>query len=273
MPLTIGHITYVNCIPFFHYLKESGFIGEIVRGVPAELNRLLSTGKLDICPSSSIEYAHKASDYLLLPGHSISSCGPVQSVLLFTDIPLVDLDGQPIAITGESATSVALLQILLKEFMHISDVVCKKAAEPLDISPGQSLPMLLIGDRALKARKKLAGSCTIIDLGELWHHYTGLPFVFALWIVNRQIVANKGKEIREFADQLNTARERAFLSLEEMAHTVPEREWMGAQGLIDYWKHVSYDLDPQHIEGLRCFYQLLEKHGLIKEAPVLTFFE
>ena len=191
MPLTIGHITYANCAPFFYYLAESGFTGEIIDGVPAELNRLLAAGQLDICPSSSIEYAKNSSDYLLLPGHSISSIGPVQSVLLFTDIPMAGLNGVPISITGESATSVALLQVLLREFFQIPDIdFVRQEIVPSDCRE-HSLPMLLIGDRALKARKVLAESCMVIDLGELWYHYTGLPFVFALWIVNRQAAASK----------------------------------------------------------------------------------
>ena len=96
MSLTVGQITYANCAPFFNYLQESGFNGNVVRGVPAELNRLLAAGQLDICPSSSIEYARNASNYLLLPGHSISSIGPVQSVLLFTDIPMASLGVCPL---------------------------------------------------------------------------------------------------------------------------------------------------------------------------------
>jgi chorismate dehydratase len=272
-PLTIGHITYANCAPFFYYLAESGFVGKIVDGVPAELNRLLATGQLDVCPSSSIEYAQNASDYLLLPEHSISSIGPVQSVLLFTDIPMAGLSGVPITITGESATSVALLQVLLREFFQIADVeFVKEEIHPGDFKE-QSLPMLLIGDRALKARKLMAESCMVIDLGELWYHYTGLPFVFALWIVNRQAAVNKRAEIELFADQLMQSRTKALSTYPEMAAMVAEKEWMGEQGLIDYWRQVSYDLDPFHLEGLRCFYFLLEKNGLIEKAPEIEFFE
>ena len=65
-------------------------------------------------------------------------------------------------------------------------------------------------------------------------------------------------------------RVESFLNL---AGKVAEREWMGEQGLVDYWQRVSYDLDPLHIEGLRCFYLLLEKHGLIEAAPEIEFFE
>ncbi|MGD9343605.1 MAG: hypothetical protein PVJ25_06185, partial [Desulfuromonadales bacterium] len=125
MSLRIGRIAYLNVAPYFHYLAKQGFSGEIVAGVPAELNRMLAEGTIDACPSSSFEYALRADDYLLLPGHSISSIGPVHSVLLFTPGPLNDLPGQEIAITGESATSINLLKVLLMEFCRIGTVSFK----------------------------------------------------------------------------------------------------------------------------------------------------
>ena len=122
MTLRIGRIAYLNVAPYFHYLSEEGFCGEIISGVPSELNAMLADGSIDACPSSSFEYGLHADDYLLLPGHSISSFGPVHSVLLFTPGPLNGLSGEEIAITGESATSINLLKILLKEFCGIDDV-------------------------------------------------------------------------------------------------------------------------------------------------------
>ena len=77
MTLTVGHIAYANCVPFFHYLRASGFDGRIVAGVPSELNRMLAAGAIDLAPSSSFEYGRNWRNYLLLPGHSISSCGLV----------------------------------------------------------------------------------------------------------------------------------------------------------------------------------------------------
>jgi predicted solute-binding protein len=46
---------------------------------------------------------------------------------------------------------------------------------------------------------------------------------------------------------------------------------MGKERLLNYLAGVSYDLDPQHLSGLQCFYALLEKHGLIKTAPAPEF--
>ena len=267
MTLSVGHITYANCIPWFHFLRESGFTGAVVDGVPADLNRLLAAGKIDICPSSSIEYARNPDKYLLLPRHSISSIGPVESVLLFTPTPMSELNRVPIAITGESATSVALLQVLLKEFIHLEEVVCSVPDIPVEDVIAQGRPALLIGDRALKMSGAGRPAEHIIDLGALWHHFTGLPFVFALWIVRRDVVREKSAEVATFVSQLDASRARAFQSLEDVVQSSTEVSWMGKERLYNYLTSVSYDLDPQHLTGLTCFYSLLEKHGLIETAP------
>ena len=52
-----------------------------------------------------------------------------------------------------------------------------------------------------------------------------------------------------------------------------EVKWMGQDRLLNYLQNVSYALDPQHIEGLQCFYELLEKHGMIESAPEIEFFQ
>ncbi len=272
MPLTVGHITYANCIPWFHYLRECGFDGTIVDGVPAELNRQLSAGTIDICPSSSIEYARHADNYLLLPGHSISAIGPVDSVLLFTPRPLTALGDEPIALTGESATSVALLRILLREFVRLPQVETAVPDVSVESLIAAGKPALLIGDRALRMAQQVPSECQVIDLGALWYHFTGLPFVFALWIVRRDAAVRDADALRRFSTLLEMARARTFADLHRVAATATEREWMGEEGLVRYWSRVSYVLDSAHIEGLRCYYALLEKYGEIEQAPDLDFF-
>ena len=40
--------------------------------------------------------------------------------------------------------------------------------------------VMLIGDCGLRAD---AGDREVIDLGEAWHDWTGLPFVYAIWLL------------------------------------------------------------------------------------------
>jgi len=271
MTLTVGHIAYANCAPFFHHLPGTGFDGRIVSGVPVELNRLLAGGEIDVSPSSSFEYAQHWRDYLLLPGHSISSVGPVQSVLLFSPNELSALDGVEIALTGESATSINLLQILLRELAGCQKVCCKVAARPVEEVIAEGGHALLIGDRALRASLNPPEGTRIYDLGALWYHLTGLPFVFALWIVRRDVVENKALELSRFVGQLQVARELAFADLDQLARQAPERDWLGERQLVAYWQQMCYELDAFHQQGLELFFHLCHKHGLLSEMPQICF--
>jgi chorismate dehydratase len=272
MALRIGHIAYANCVTFFHYLRQCGFSGEIRSGVPAELNALLAAGEIDLAPSSSFEYGRNAGEYLLLPGHSISSCGPVQSVLLFSPLPLDALGSDPIDLTSESATSINLLKVLLGEFLGKDPRCCRPAAQPAEEIAAQGGSVLMIGDRALRTAQQLRGKTQIHDLGELWWRFTGLPFVFALWIVRAAIADEEASALRLLQQQLAQSRQQAFADLPLVAAQTPERQWMGEAALVDYWRAMSYDLTPQHQAGLRLYFALCVRHGLLKEEPVLRFF-
>jgi len=272
MTLCIGRIAYLNVAPYFHYLREEGFAGEIIAGVPSELNAMLAGGTIDACPSSSFEYGLHADDYYLLPGHSISSLGPVHSVLLFTPGPLNILAGGEVAITGESATSINLLKILLKEFCGINDVAFKVPARRVEEHLGEGRSSLLIGDRALTAAKNCPSGFQITDLGALWYHFTGLPFVFALWILRREVVGQLPDEISRLAEQLHASRQHAFRNLSDMAVQLAAGTDFSARQLEEYWLGMSYDLNDGHVEGLRLYFTLCHKHGLLEKIPEFHFF-
>ncbi|MCK4536428.1 MAG: menaquinone biosynthesis protein [Desulfuromonadales bacterium] len=273
MSLKIGRITYLNCFPYFHYLREMGFEGEILPGVPAELNQLLAGGQIDVCPSSSFEYALRSEDYCLLPGVSISSIGPVQSVLWFTPQEASALEGQEIFLTGESATSVNLLKVIMHEFCKVEGIQYQVPDVPVEELLAQGKSALLIGDRALCAARDLKrDDMQVVDLGAVWYQYTGLPFVFALWIARREAARRMNGEMQELAAQLQAARFMAFDRLEEMAKELSVGTCLGPQELQTYWQAMSYDLTDGHIEGLKLFFTLCHKHGLLDSVPEFHFF-
>lgn len=270
MPLRVGHICYLNSIPFFHHLRPQGFAGELVSGVPAELNAMLARGEIDLSPSSSFEYARNWRDYRLLPGHSISSFGPVRSVLLFSRKTLADLDGHTIAVTGESATSINLLKVLLREFHGCQKVCCRVPDEPVEAIVERGGDVLMIGDRALKTGLTMTEG--VYDLGELWWQATGLPFVFALWIVRRQVIEERPEELAAFHRQLAAARSRAEADLPMLATAVERPEWLSEEALVAYWRRMSFGLGEEHLRGLRLYFSLCHRHGLLTEEPAVAFY-
>ncbi|MRR37088.1 futalosine synthase, partial [bacterium] len=226
MSLTIGHIEYSNCTPIFSALQGSmdcsGYC--FVRGVPSHLNRLLATGEIDVCPSSSIEYGKYPDRYFILPDLSISAVGPVKSVLLFSRVPLERLDGATIGMTTESDTSVNLLRIILSTFQGFTNTF-ERTGLPLAEALRSYPALLLIGDRALKGALE-GGEYHVYDLGELWYRATGLPFVFALWLVRREAVERKPREVARLAADFVRAKRIAYDSYPAIAAQAPEREWI-----------------------------------------------
>ena len=269
--LKLGYIPYLNCIPCFHYLKEKGFHGKLVSGVPAELNLLLQQGKLDISPSSSFEYARNWKKYLLLPGHSISSFGRVKSVLFFSPVELSELAGQQIAITGESATSINLLRIILREFYGLDNVIDTVPDLPIEVLIEQRKPALLIGDRALRLVSRAPQGMKVFDLGEIWYQQTGLPFVFALWMIHRQAVDRFSVSLSVLGEQLIRSRMQFMSEPYPIARSLAEIVGLGAESIVNYWRSIDYQLDKEHLQSLQLFFKLCEKYRLLEDRPELNF--
>jgi chorismate dehydratase len=270
--LRIGRINYANCTPIFHELQEHATSDEyqFIGGVPSHLNALLAAGEIDICPSSSIEYALQPERYLILPDISISSIGPVGSVLLFSRIPIEELDGQTILLSSESATSVNLLRILVKKLFGCT-CSFSVSTRPLESALQEAASMLLIGDAALRA-SLLKPDLHIYDLGGLWLEWTGLPFVFALWLCNRDVAKERYIEVERLAGRLIAAKSRACAAFESIAQHSPEAEWMGKDRLVDYWRDaLSFDLGRRHLDGLILFYRYCTELGLLRAEPELFF--
>jgi chorismate dehydratase len=272
--LRIGRITYANCTPIFHELQKqaSDEDYQFVCGVPSDLNTMLAAGEIDVCPSSSIEYAIHPDRYLILPDLSISSIGTVRSVLLFSRIPIEELDRQKILLSSESATSVNLLRILLKKRFGLS---CHftVSVQPQDSTLQEAAAMLLIGDGALRT-SFLESDLLVYDLGELWHEWTGLPFVFALWLCGRMVAKDRSADVTLLTRHLIASKERARADLEAIAQNSSEAQWMGRDRLIAYWRdNISYDLDSSHLEGLILFYRYCTELGFLPAEPGLHLLE
>lgn len=269
--LRIGRIDYANCTPLFMMLDERLPDGDarIVHGVPAELNRRLRDGEIDLCPCSSIEYARHADRYQIVPGHCIGSDGPVRSVQLFSKQPIEKLAGQTLLVTSESKTSVALLTILLTKCFNLTGVTLRVAGGSWQEALQDAPALLLIGDAALQAAQSgYDGFC--YDLGELWRNWTGLPFVFALWLVNRRTVELYHDQVRQFVRQLDLVRDDMPPAYRRLAGNSREAAWMGADALAEYWRCISYRLDERHLQGLERFFQLAADLELVPGNVEIT---
>jgi len=233
---------------------------EFIDGVPSVVNRLLRDGEIDVSPSSSIEFLRHEDAYTFLEDHSISSFGPVGSILLFSRRPIETLDGSTVLASSQSETSVALLDIILTKFYELA---CPLRLANESISQGlEAYPAyLLIGDDALREAPRWP-MLHIYDLGEIWYRHTGLPAVFALWIA-RNDCTNNPLLFGEFRRDLAAAKMRALRDLKAIAGKSPLLGLLSEEGLVSYWERISYDLDAEHKRGLRLFRKYAKELNLL----------
>ncbi len=258
--LVIGRIPYANVFPIFYVLDHEVDCSQytFVEGVPSRLNRMLREKEVDISPSSSIEYLGNPGCYEIISNHSISSRGRVGSILLFTPKPLEELEGALVYASSQSETSVALLKIVLRRFYGLA-VTVEAVANPIQSGAGGAA-FLLIGDDALREQAVRNTNRTpidypfVYDLGEIWYRQTGLPFVFALWIV-RNDIPDKKELLNKFREDLDKAKESALKKLPEISRYASIRSFMTEEEILMYWKKLDYELSAEHKKGLALFDQ------------------
>jgi chorismate dehydratase len=247
----LGRISYVNMAPVFYRVDAE--VDE-VQGVPTELNRMLVGGELDTAPISSIEYARHADSLRLLPRLCVASEGAVDSIQLVSRKPLEQV--RSVAVTPESATSVALIKVLLPEAEQAP-------LEAYDTREAEA--KLLIGDAAL--RSAFEDPTPHHDLGRLWLERTGLPMVFAVWACPEPLAEG----LAELEDALVSSVRMARAEPEQLAHEAAERYGYPAGFLARYFEKLRYRFGPRERAGLYTFLELARDAGLLETVPELRF--
>ncbi|MCD6292425.1 MAG: menaquinone biosynthesis protein [Deltaproteobacteria bacterium] len=276
--LNLGQIDYLNCWPLYQQLQESTNNSPITlrSGHPAQLNQELENGTIDISPSSSMLLAvSPKSDYFILPDIAITSLTEVRSVILLSRQPLSELNGCSISLTSHSLTSVFLLKIILFHFQGLAPENITFTTQEFN-SDQTKTAALVIGDQALALYHEPPTGFKVYDLGRLWYQFTGLPFVYALWIGRKKARQNKNQAIIDLHQRLNKivpALPEKLTGLASLALAEKRgKSSITPSQLLAYWQQaISYKLDQQALAGLGLFYQTAKDLGLIENVPQLDF--
>lgn len=268
----MGRIGYLNVLPIYHGMEsaalEHGY--ELLYGPPARLNKTMEEGRLAASSCSCVEYARRPERYLLLPQLAIGSVGPVRSVIMLSREPIEELSGRRVLVSAETHTSAVLLRLLLKESFKLEvDYEVGNATEMVaTASPPEAF--LAIGDEAMRLRRHPLYPYKL-DLGEAWMNWTGLPFVFGVWVMNRRFNPTEHK-VEHPAELLRASRDWGLENMDKVLDIADVNyPNLSRQELVEYFKGLSYDLNEPEQEGLNLFYAKLAEAGIIKAAPKLEF--
>lgn len=175
----ISAVSYLNTKPFLHGLEISPVKDiSLSLDIPSECARKLLENEVDLglIPVAVIPQLKEAH---ILPGYCIGADGPVESVKLYSQVPLAEI--KTIFLDYQSRTSVTLARVLANEYWKISPE-WKKAQAGFESEISGTTAAVVIGDRTFT----LNGTFNYeFDLAEEWKKLTGLPFVFACWVSNK----------------------------------------------------------------------------------------
>ena len=281
--VAVGAVSYLNSKPLIEGLDELLEGRATLRlDYPSRLADDLASGQLDIALIPSIEY-FRGQNYEIISDACVAAHGPVLSVKLYSRVPWGEV--KSLALDEGSRTSATLARILLAE-RH--GVFPKLEPLPLDHRTQDSSAdaILLIGDRAISPpREKFLGTW---DLGEEWLEWTGLPFVFAMWVgrgvEGRGLMVESQNSLAKSSSSslnpqpstlnhlLSAARDLGIQRLNDIARREAPLLGLSLPTTVSYLsENLQYHLGPAERNGLKLFYELATGMALAPAGVELRF--
>lgn len=257
----VSVVHYLNTVPLIWGMMRGEQQGkyELSFTTPAGCADAVRQGKADIGIIPSIEY-QRTEHAQILTGISIASKDEVKSVLLLSKVPIARI--QTVAVDNSSRTSAALLRVLMRKFYSRFITITPSVPKPTDMLK-RADAALLIGDPALTFDGQVP---EVYDLAAEWKKFTGLPFVFALW------VGREDAKISRLRKDFEDSRDFGLSRVGDIAAEYAPQLHMHPEGVKVYLtQNIDYSLDEDNRKGLRLFYKLAREAGIIPVEKDLYF--
>ena len=104
------------------------------------------------------------------------------------------------------------------------------------------------------------------DLGREWAEWTGLPFVFAMWVARSDI------SLAGLPELFAAARDDGASRLEEIARRAAPEVVISEEACLTYLRdHLNFHLGPRQRQGLESFGRMAAEYGLVPTGASLVF--
>ena len=257
----ISVVQYLNSVPLVWGMLKGEQQGryDLDFTTPAACADAVSRGKAALGIIPSIEY-QRLERAKILSGISIAAKDEVKSVLLLCKVPIEKI--KTVAVDNSSRTSAALLRILMRKFYARFVTVTPSVPKPAEMLK-RADAALVIGDPALSYTGEVP---EVYDLAAEWKKFTGLPFVFALWVGHED--ARPARFRKDFED----SRAYGLAHIDDIAAEYAPKVNMRPAGVKVYLtQNIDYSLDDENRKGLRLFYKLAREAGIIPVEKDLNF--
>ncbi len=264
-PFRISIIEYLNAAPLNYGFKH-GLGGPHVHlqvHVPSVCADKLRSGEVDAGIVSTIEYL-RIPGLRVVPGLCIASPKRVRSVGILSKVPPEEI--RTLALDSSSRSSVVLARILLKERYGASPETHEMVPD-LEAMLQEHDAAVMIGDPFMRARRE---GLLVLDLAEEWHAWTGLPFVFALWLVREDApeVPVPGGVGPFFRRSLEAGLQHLPDIVDEAWRSIG---WTRLELREYLTENITYTLGEAERDSLALYFEKAARHGFAPGARPLRF--
>ena len=251
----VGCVSYLNSKPLIEPLLNRPDI-HVQFAVPSALGDLLARGEVDAALLPIVDYQTSPTELVLVPAGCIGCHGHTLTVRIFSRVPPQEITR--LYADTDSHTSVILAQVVLREFHNTSPEIL--ALTPADAADWDSMEsVLLIGDKVINAAPPPGLYPWQLDLGDQWCGNTGLPFVFAMWMMPA------GNPDRNLAQELAAARKAGDIMTDELVARYAAAKGWPPDLLHRYYRHyLDYQVKPASRQGIEEFYRLASIYQLLQ---------
>jgi chorismate dehydratase len=253
--------SYLNTAPLVWSFTRGRLRDEVqllTDRAPARCAQMLARGLVDAALVPVIEY-QRVPGIVIVPDVCVGARSRVRSVVMVTrgaELKRV----RSVALDTSSRTSAALVRIIFHEFLGTRPA-WRPAAPDLTEMLDESDAALLIGDPAMVFPHE---GLRVYDLAGLWREYTGLGFVFAMWMA-RESAAERVRAV-----DFRGARDEGLAHVDEIVADYQSMLGLPREELRSYLlENISFELNAEMREGLDLFYELARKHQLISDLRPL----
>src|SRR5436190_12649707 len=205
---TVAASSYLNTAPLiwsFIHGSRRGRAEVLTDKAPARCAEMLAHSEVNAALVPIIEY-QRLTDIVVVPDVCVGSRSAARSVVLATRLNNLK-KVRRVALDNSSRTSVALVKIIFQEFLGFEPEWLSSHPD-LKSMLQHSDAALIIGDPAMQIPRD---QFRVFDLATLWHEFTGLGFVFAMWMARKDSI----EKIRLI--DLAAARMEGLAHLDEIA--------------------------------------------------------
>ncbi|MBC6109252.1 menaquinone biosynthetic enzyme MqnA/MqnD family protein [Pedobacter fastidiosus] len=237
--IKISAVAYTNTKAFIYGLEHSDIINKIDLSldIPSDCAAKVISGQADIglMPVAAIPLVPNAN---IVADYCIGSDGAVNSVFIFSDVPVEEI--KTLRLDSHSRTSNNLAKVLLKFYW-------KQDVEFTTDLNAKTDAIVLIGDRTFGKKDDFAFA---YDMGAEWKNFTGLPFMYAAWVANKEIS-------QEFKDEFNEALKFGLEHRKEVLQDLPQTDNFD---LKDYLYHkLQFEVTEDRKKALNLFLAYIQE--------------